>query len=915
MEVQHQTECRKWLTFLWMCLLGVSAAVADGDLFEWDKLPPIPDDQGFAGAYAGVIEGDSSEASLVVVGGANFPDGLPWEGGKKVYHKEVFVLPLGGDEGWTKLTQPWPEAVGYGMSVSLPDGSCLFIGGKQVDPGSGKERALDSVHVVREVDGKITITSGPALPEGRTDGVAALVGSKVVVLAGVGNVSDDPADGFEALRSGYVLETRDAQDDWKWVSIPWPEAGPGAPARGRMLPVAGVRSGKVYLMAGRDFADPTIPDDETNGRRIFGLDFLSDGYALDMDTMEWQRIAELPTGLSAAPSTAVPVGATHLAVLGGVSAEFLKEQVAVRPDLNGQGTAHPGFSPEMRVYDTLTDTWARAGAMAKQVEPDHEVNPAASTWAPVTTPVVTWKGRVIVPTGEIKPGIRSPQVIIGTPRNQPKQFGWVNWLVVATYLLGMVGVGYWFMKRESASSTDAYFRGGQRVPWWVAGLSIFATMLSALTFMGIPARAYQTDVTWYIGQLPILLVVPLVVFCYLPFFRKLDLTSAYEYLERRFNLATRVFASLSFVLFHIGRIAIVLYLPALALAAVSDIGVIPAILVIGVLCVIYTVMGGIEAVVWTDAIQALVLMGGAILCFGLVVVRLDGGLGEVWSIANADSKLFENLQWKNFDIKDGTTSAVILFVAFFFNSLVPYTSGQDVVQRYVTTPDLGAAKKSLWTTMWMSIFGSMVFFGLGVAIYAFYKTHPAQLDPALPKTDSILPFFIMQQLPIGVSGLIVAAIFAAAQSTISSSLNSVATAWIKDFDARMIRPGRADALYLRSAKWVVFLIGVIGIGVACVMATSEIESAFKTFNKLIGLTAGALGGLFALGVFTKRANGVGAMVGALVGFGTVLTLYFSGSSVSGLLYAMIGFGCCFGVGYVVSLFTGSDRGRGLSMHG
>ena len=902
------------LAVLWWCLLGMTVAVAGDGLFEWDRLPAMPDKHGFAGVHAGVLGGDADDASLIVVGGANFPDGLPWEGGRKVYHDGIHVLPLGTGGSWRKWSEPWPEAVGYGMSVNLPDGSCLFMGGKQVDAASGKERALASVHVVRDVDGEIEFTKGPELPEGRTDGVAAVVGTRVFVFAGVGNPGGDPEAGFEVLQSAVVLDTSVPQDAWKWESVPWPEASAGVPARGRMLPVVGVRGGDVFLIGGRDFADPAVVDEQAD-ERIFDLDFLADGYALDTGSMSWRRIADLPHGLSAAPSTAVQVGATHLAVLGGVPVGFLKEQVAARPEINGQGTAHPGFPADVLVYDTLTDTWASGGVMAKQVGPDHESNPAGSLWAPVTTPVVTWKGQVILPTGEVKPGIRSPQVLIGKPLAQPKHFGWVNWTVVAVYLLGMVGVGYWFMKRESASSTDAYFRGGQRVPWWVAGLSIFATMLSALTFMGIPARAYQTDVTWYIGQLPILIVVPLVVFCYLPFFRKLDLTSAYEYLERRFNVATRVFASLSFVLFHIGRIAIVLYLPALALAAVSDIGVIPSILVIGVLCVIYTVMGGIEAVVWTDAIQALVLMGGAILCFALVVMRLDGGIGEVWTIANSDSKLFENLQWKNFDIADGTTSAVVLFVAFFFNSLVPYTSGQDVVQRYVTTRDLGAAKKSLWTTMWMSVFGSMVFFGLGVAIYAFYKTHPAQLDPALPKTDSILPFFIMQQLPVGVSGLIVAAVFAASQSTISSSLNSVATAWIKDFDARLIRPGRSDDTYLRAAKWVVFLIGVLGIGVACIMATSDIESAFKTFNKLIGLTAGALGGLFALGVFTKRANGIGAMIGAVVGFATVLGLYFSGSPVSGLLYAFIGFGCCFVVGYGVSLMTGVDRGRGLSMHG
>ncbi len=890
-------------------IAGISQVMAAG-IFEWGKLSAMPDAHGFAGVYAGVVSDGSNGDTLLVAGGANFPGKAPWDGGAKEYHRSVFALPLGTGGEWRELDQPWPEPVGYGMSVSLRGGSSLFLGGQRLE-GEG-EQALASVRVVGLRDGKLSIEDGPTLPEGRSEGVAEVVGDLVIVVAGV----TDSAEGknFKVLQTVVALDTSKPRDEWKWETLPWPESSPGVAARGRMHPTAGVRDGIFYLFGGRDFPDPAVRDDQTD-ERIFGADYLRDAYAFDVAKRQWRRLADLPHGLSAAPSTAVPTGATHLAVLGGVPVSFLKEQLAARPDTNGQGPEHPGFPAEIHVYDTMTNTWAQTGMMPKKVEADHAANPAGSTWAPVTTRAVLWNGAVIIPTGEVKPGIRSPQVLIGKIVSKSAHFGWINWAVVGIYLLGMVGVGYWFMKREASATTEAYFRGGQRVPWWVAGLSIFATMLSALTFMGIPARAYQTDVTWYIGQLSILLVVPLVVWFYLPFFRKLDLTSAYEYLEKRFNLVTRIFASLSFILFHIGRIAIVLYLPALALAAVSDIGVMPSILMIGVLCVSYTVMGGIEAVVWTDAIQALVLMAGALLCLILVVMRLDGGIGQVYEIANTDNKLFENLRWDNFDFMDGTATTVVLFVAFFFNSLVPYTSGQDVVQRYVTTKDIGAARRSLWMTMWMSVFGAMIFFALGAALYAFYKTHPGQLDPAMAKTDSILPFFIMQQLPIGVSGLIIAAIFAAAQSTISSSLNSVATAWIKDFDSRLLRPDRDDATYLRAAKWVVLIIGVAGISVACVMAVSNIESAFKAFNSLIGLTAGALGGLFALGVFTRRANGKGAMIGALFGFASVLFLYFSGSKVSGLLYAFIGFAVCFVIGYLVSLITGVDRGRELSIHG
>jgi Na+/proline symporter len=219
-----------------------------------------------------------------------------------------------------------------------------------------------------------------------------------------------------------------------------------------------------------------------------------------------------------------------------------------------------------------------------------------------------------------------------------------------------------------------------------------------------------------------------------------------------------------------------------------------------------------------------------------------------------------------------------------------------VVQRYVTTPTENAARRSLWLTMWMAVFCSAVFFALGVALYAFYKNQPALLDPGLANNDGILPFFIMQQIPVGLAGFVIAAIFAAAQSTISSSLNSVATAYVTDFHARVLRPGNSDHANLQVARIIVVAVGVAGVVLACVMARSDIQSMFAVFNSLIGLTAGPLGGLFALGIFNPRASGRGALLGALCGFLAVLGLFVSKAPVFSLLYALIGFMTCFVVG-------------------
>lgn len=810
----------------------------------WSQLMPLPDPIGVAAPFAGV-----SSETLVVAGGANFPEAAPWDGGVKQWHSSIFALEQ-TDGSWRRVGE-LPEANAYGTSVTTKDG-ILCLG------GSNESHHFSSCFILQYVDGSCRFKELPSLPKPLAYTAGAALGEKVYLFGG----SEEPGS-TSASNELFRLDLQDLGKGWEPCD---PLPGPG-----RILPVVGVRDGSLFVFSGASLH----PDDKGNPARTY----LTDAWRYRPDE-GWQEMASLPRAAVAAPSPATALGHSHLLILGGDDgslADFMPK------------SAHPGFTHEHLLYDRLTDTWTSSTSLPEDLE------------SPVTTPAVTWNERTVFPSGEIRPGVRSPQVLsLGNPPNRSR-FGAVNWTVVVLYLSAMIGVGVWFMKREASGSTEAYFRGGQRIPSWVAGLSIFATMLSALTFMGIPARAYQTDITWYIGQIPILLIVPIVAAFYLPYFRKLDLTSAYEYLEQRFNVACRIFASVSFMLFHLGRIAIVLYLPALALSAVSDISVTAAICIIGVLCVIYTVIGGIEAVVWTDAIQAIVLMGGAVLCLIIACSRIEGGPAAIAEIARDDHKLFESLQWSSFDITDGTTSAIVLFIAFFFNSFVSYTSSQDVVQRYVTTPDIAAARRSLKVTMWMSLFGSLVFFVLGVAIYAFYKNHPGELDPAMGTVDSILPFYVMQQLPTGVSGLVIAAIFAAAQSTISSSLNSIATTGVKDIDSRLIRPGRDDRTYLRTAQVIVVAAGSIGIGVALWMAGSNIESAFKTFNSLIGLTAGSLGGLFAVGVFTRRTRGPAALVGALTGFATVLTLHLTKAPVTGLLYAFIGFTVCFLVATLAGL--------------
>ena len=353
-------------------------------------------------------------------------------------------------------------------------------------------------------------------------------------------------------------------------------------------------------------------------------------------------------------------------------------------------------------------------------------------------------------------------------------FGVFDWIVLVLYLLVLVGMGYYFSRR--GTSTDDFFLAGGRIPGWAAGLSIYGTSLSALTFMATPAKVYATNWVYILINVCELLVAPIIIFYYLPFFRRLQVTSAYEYLGKRFNVATRWFGSLFFLFFQLGRMGIVVALPSIALATVTGVNVYLCILIIGLLATLYTALGGIEAVVWTDVLQVFVLLGGALFSIGIILVEV-GGVSEFMSVARANDK-FHMFNWT----WDYTTTAVwVVLFGNLFAKLVPFTADQTIVQRYMTTDSEEEAARSIWTAALLAVPGAVIFFSIGTALFVFYETYPGLLASSL-ETDAIFPFFIAQQLPAGIAGLVIAGLFAASMSSRVVLMVSV---------GRMLRPDRA----------------------------------------------------------------------------------------------------------------------------
>jgi SSS family transporter len=545
--------------------------------------------------------------------------------------------------------------------------------------------------------------------------------------------------------------------------------------------------------------------------------------------------------------------------------------------------AHPGFPKEALTYHTITDTWTSAGTM-----------PANH----VTTTALKWGSRIIIPSGEVRPRVRSPKIWSIAPESTRKGFGAVNYTILIGYLLLMIGIGFYFNRKNK--DTDDYFRGGSQIPWWAAGCSIFATMLSSLTFTGLPSKAFAQDWVYAMGNMMIPLVAVLAVYIALPLYRKLDVTSAYEYLENRFSRGVRLFGSASFTLFHIFRMSVVMSLTGLALAVATPLTPAESVVLMGALSILYCTLGGIEAVIWTDTIQTIVLMGGALLAIYFMTAGADGGfLGATQMAMDANKFRFLNTHW---DMTSTQIALWVIIIGGIGQNVSSYTADQAVVQRYMTTSSSKLAARSIWTNAIMSVVATVLFFGIGTALFAFYQSNPQKLDPTIT-TDQIFPLFIAMEMPVGVAGLIVAGIFSAAQSTVSTSMNSIATTLVTDF-MRPLKICQDEKGYLKAAKRTTFFIGTLGTLLGLVFVNPEIKSLFDTFIKIIGLFMGVLGGLFLLGFLTRKANSTGAMTGAILG--TIFMFYlWKYTSVNGYLYTTSGITACFISGYITSLLTES----------
>jgi SSS family transporter len=577
----------------------------------------------------------------------------------------------------------------------------------------------------------------------------------------------------------------------------------------------------------------------------------------------WQRRAAPPAAVLGA---AQPVGQSHIFFV----------------------TPATGGRQQLLAYHVITNTWASFGEWAATGEIE-KVTPELNGFLVVRRDA---SGRPQTQRVELMSAKRGLKV--------------VDYVVIVCYLCAVAGIGLYFYL-TSKKDTANFFLAGRKIPWWAAGISLYATGTSAISFIAVPAKAYATNWLYLTQNFFGVLGTIYVAFTIVPLVRRLNLMSVYEYLELRFHPVVRMLASLICILQHLaGRMSIVLLLPSLALSAVTGVSVVTSVLIMGIITTIYTVLGGMKAVIWTDVLQVFVMVGGALFAMGWMV-HGAGGIGEVMRVAAADHKT-HLLEWSfDFTLPNIWISALVIIMG-----TLAWPQDQVMMQRVLSTKDDRAARGSIFALTAMALPGAIMFFSIGTLLYAFYKVHPSGLNPLL-STDQVFPQFIAAELPAGVTGLIIAGIFAASMATLSSNINSIATLVSVDFYERYFK-NATGGNSIRLAEWVTVITGCLGTLIALWLSTLSIASLWDKFYELFSLLGGGFAGIYALGLFTRRANWQGCVIGIVASIVlTLLTKFYTPIHV--LMYTVISIGGCTFFGYLGSLFFPPPRQslRGLTV--
>jgi SSS family transporter len=488
-----------------------------------------------------------------------------------------------------------------------------------------------------------------------------------------------------------------------------------------------------------------------------------------------------------------------------------------------------------------------------------------------------------------------------------RPFGTLEYALVLGYLLLVAGVGSAFYRKESTSKE--YFLGGRSIAWLPVGISIMAADLSAISVMGTPAWGYSHNLELLVAVFGYPLVAVIVIYVFIPFYAGLNLYTAYEYLERRFDIRVRLLTSFLFQVLRGAHVALVIYAPSLVINLVTGLPVWKCILLMGLFTTFYTYLGGMKAVIWTSVIQFCTVMLGMTLILVFALRHIPGGLGVAYHTALDAGRL------KLFNFATNPAELTSFWACFFGGMvlhLAPLATDQAILQSLFTTKSVKACNQSIITKAVLVIPTTLLLFLVGTALFVFYHFHSRQISK-LTIDDAVMPFFAINTLPGPIAALIVAAIFAASMAVMSGGINSLTTATTIDFYKRLFRPHESPQQYTRVGR----------VGTACwglgmtllALCAGRLGALALAYNKVSSYISGPLLGIFLLATTTARTTATGSLIGAVTGSAVVACISLE-THWSFFCLGPIGVVATVVTGYLVSCFMSpppASKIRGLVM--
>lgn len=824
---------RKWiLVFTAVLLAGFdSVAQSEKDYFTLKK-------------SSAAFEGSASGRIYLAVGNKSFAIGGRSPAG--VLLDEVQVLEPGQNDEFkltkTKLRQ------GIAFAGATVEGGTIYLAGGLTAKGVSRK-------VIKLIwnDGKLEESLLPDLPEPRFLSSVAVHRGYLYVIGGLKALDDKTV-----ANTNYSFWLNENATVWNEEDPMPQDPRIGAVAKNILEEIIITGGWSVSEKDGRAFIAPM--QSTWSYSRIPRDGHVDSG---------WEPRADLPFALADFPYAMT--GQAHLTIAGGDRAGGFLDEL-----MTGRKKAEP--VDKVLTFHDPTSTWFELGKLAQ---------PAAGG---VIT-MLDEKDFLLI-SGSGEKGKEYAAVI--QFKGSTRSLSVLDYASIIIYFLVIAAIGYYFARKQD--SAEEYALGNRKVKWWAAGISLMASGVSTISFMAIPAMVACKGLANSGSAIIILLFAPFAAFITYPLLRRLKLTSTFEYLENRYGLPLRLIGSGSGIICGMmGRVGIVILLPALAISAVTNIDPLWACIMLGIITTIYSTFGGYEAVIWTDVVQGILMLLGFALIGIMAFFSIQGGMPALVQYGNELDRF--QLFITKFDI--ATPMIWFSFIGMTIQQM-SFASDQGTAQRVLSTPMKDVRKLAFIG----AAFGTLVAYmaaGVGMSLFGYFKSCPEMLNPIM-KNDQMVPMFIIQKIPSGLAGLMIAVLFAASMSTVSTSINGAAVNFgedfVKRFNKKISSKGEMRAMQISS-----FVAGLIGTGMAIFLLYAKLPTLFEGFVKIMALIGGGFVGVYSLGMFTRRANLPGAVLGVISSYivAWLIKLYTVAIPIHWSAWGLFTTFSCILFGYVFSL--------------